>query len=463
VLALVAPGRTFVVRDPFLWTLHVDYISEFSPLFAHWNGLEALLVRVSVLPLAGLGALWLAWPGRLPTAARAVLVLTLPPAILLTLLAWSQQRWLHVSCALWLAVVVTIYAAAKMGGLPWTLPQRVLAGVFLAAVFLPYPARFAVDAMRGATGLSRENVRQFAVRDLAFWLQRRADAPVVVLSGPTATTEMIYHGGFRGVGTLYWENLAGLRTLVDIYGATDPARARELLRAHGVTHLVLFSWGPFAEESARLAQGRRASEPAPIDAFARELLDASHPLPAWLRPMPYRLPESDSFKDQFALIMEVVSDQSPADAAVAQARFLTAIGNARAARQVVEQALATDPNHLNALVELARLQRAARDRAGHAATMRRALAQLRSDPAMTAGDRIALALELTAAGAREAGRAELVRCWAGLDATNLPKLWPESLAVLLRLTDDLAVEAPAALWASAESLSTADRAAVGQK
>ena len=249
---LAAPARTFVVADKFLWTLHVDYISEFSPLLARVQGVEALLVLVNILPLIGLAAVWLLWRGNPAPASRALLALSLMPAALFTLLTLSQQRWLHVADALWLGVLVAAaLVTTTAGNFHWTAARRIGTGLFLALALLPYPLRAGLDALRAQTGLSRENIRQFVVRDLAWWLRRRTGTdPVTVLSGPTATTELIYHGGFKGVGTLYWENLAGLRALVDIYGAADPDRALELLRARGVTHLVIL-------RGARLRRNRR--------------------------------------------------------------------------------------------------------------------------------------------------------------------------------------------------------------
>ncbi len=461
VLMVLAPARTFVVADKFLWTLHVDYISEFAPLSDRLHGWESLLVQINLLPLLGLGALWLLWRGNLAPVHRARLALSLPPAVLVSLLAGSQQRWLHLACALWLAVlVVVVMATTGSTSFIWSRPRRMLAALFLAAVLLPYPVRAGRDAVGGPTGLSAENIRQFAVRDLAFWLRRRTGGdPVVVLSGPTATTELVYHGGLQGVGTLYWENLAGLRALVDIYGATDPARALALLRARGVTHLVLLPWGNFAPESARLARGLRATAAVPAGAFALELLASGHGLPDWVRPLPYRLPESDQFKNQFALVLELVPAQTAADAAIRRAQFLGAMGDPTAARELVRQVLAENPRHLPGLVLLAQLQRAARDRPAHTATIQRVLPLLAAAPALEADDRVALALELAAGNSLDAARAQVALGWATFQEREVRRLSPELLAIWLRLTRDFSVTAPAGLLAVAEHQAAADRPA----
>ncbi len=458
-VVLLAPARTFVVADKFLWTLHVDYISEFSSLLARLQGVEALLVLVNVLPLVGLAAGWLLWRGRLAPASRAVLALSLGPAALLTLLALAQQRWLHVADALWLGSLAAVaLVTTTAGNFPWTAARRTGAGLFLALVLLPYPLRAALDAFRAQPGLSRENIRQFVMRDLAWWLRRRTGTdPVTVLSGPTATTELVYHGGFRGVGTLYWENLAGLRALVDIYGATDPDRALALLRARGVTHLVILPWGPFAQESARLARGLRATEPVPAGSFAVDLLESGRGLPDWVRPLPYRLPETAQFKDQFALVLEIAPEQTAAEAAVRRAQFLAAMGDTASAQQLVRQVLAGHPDHVMALVALAQLQRTARERSAHNNTVERLRPLLRADPPLEPADRVAVALELAAAGIPDATYAQVARCWATFQPPDIRRLPPETLAVLLQLTRDFKVVPRPELLALAETQAAADR------
>nr|MDI1247655.1 hypothetical protein [Lacunisphaera sp.] len=463
-LILLVPARTFVVADKFLWTLHVDYISEFAPLLSRFQGespariAEILLIQITVLPLIGLAALGLLWRGKLAARYQALLALSLLPAVVASLLAWSQVRWVHLADALWLGVLVAMaLVTTGPGNFSWSRGRRVAAGLFLALVLLPYPLRALRDGLLHQPGLSRENVRQFVMRDLAFWLQRRAGADrVVVLSGPTATTELVYHGGFQGVGTLYWENLAGLRALVDIYGAATPERALELLRARGVTHLVILPWGPFAEESARLARGLRAGAPVPAGSFAVDLLGSGRGLPDWVRPLPYQLPEAEQFKHQFALVLEIDPAQSAAEAAVRRAQFLTALGDPAAGQELVQQVLRAEPGHVTALVALAQFQRAARQRAAHHTTAGHLLAALTADPTLEFGDRIALALELAAAGANDAARRQLGLAWASARERDVRRLPPESLPLLLRATRDLAVPAPPALTGLAETLWAGD-------
>jgi hypothetical protein len=315
-----------------------------------------------------------------------------------------------------------------------------------------------MEAWHGHTGLSRENIRQFALRDLAFWLRRRTGAdPVIVLSAPTTTTELVYHGGFRGVGTLYWENLAGLRTLVDVYGATSPGEALARLRARGVTHLVILPWGSFAAESARLARGLRAADPGPAGSFALDLMGSGRGLPDWVRPLPYRLPEAEAFKDQFALVLEIVPEQTAAEAAARRAQFLAGMGDTASAGQLARQVIAQNPDQVLALLVQAQLQRAARQRTAHAATLAQLRAVLPREMVLATADRAALALELAAAGYAAEAKAQLSRCWTDSGERDLRRLAPDALATLLLLTRNLSAEAPPSLLRLAEEISATDR------
>jgi hypothetical protein len=447
VVALALP-QTFVVADKFLWTLHVDYIEEFSSLLARLraqpgDAIGALLVHVTLLPLFALPAvLWL-FREKLGAVQRASLALSLAPALWLTLLAWNQVRWLHVSCALWLAVIVALATLATSSDFRWTPARKLVAGALLALVFLPYPIQAIVAAVRTSRNpgaVSREALRQAIVRDFAYWLRRRTgDEAAVVLSGPTASTELIYHGGFTGVGTLYWENLEGLRALVNIYGAATPEQALALVRQRGVTHLVMFPWGTFADESARLARGLRPDAPIPPGAFARDLFESGRGMPDWVRPLVYRLPAIPQFKDDLVLALEVVPGQSAAEAAVRRAQFLAAFGANDDAARLVEEALAKNPACLPALIMRASLLRQARNSAGFAETMQRIQGALLSNPVLETGDRVLLALELIAARERDLARAQLALCWTSATERDLRRLTVPQLNLLLKLTQDLSV------------------------
>lgn len=89
----------------------------------------------------------------------------------------------------------------------------------------------------------------------------------LVSRGPGATTSLIYYGGVKGVGTLYWENKDGLRSMVDVFSTSNNETSHELIIRYGVTHVIVVSWDSFAEESARLARGHGRGQEEPSGSF----------------------------------------------------------------------------------------------------------------------------------------------------------------------------------------------------
>ncbi|HEX7631274.1 MAG TPA: hypothetical protein VF388_04005, partial [Lacunisphaera sp.] len=132
-----------------------------------------------------------------------------------------------------------------------------------------------------------------------------------------------------------------------------------------------------------------------------------------------------------------------------------AMGDHPAAAQLIRQVLTDHPDEVLALITLAQLQRAARDRNAHAAMIQHLLPLLRTNPPLEPADHVALAFELTAARAIEAARAVLVRGWTTFQPADVRRLAPESLAMLLRATHDLQVQP------NAELLTLANRIAAG--
>lgn len=441
---LLGGSSVFHVSDPLLWALHTDYIDEFDSLASvvtagaspWW---DTLLLRVNLLPVVGLVIAALALRRAQAPSVRAMLALVLAPALVATVMALAQKRWLPLAAALWLATTAAAISTAE--GRPRRWWMAALALVILG----PFPLRVAATTIalrRDGPEVGPDTVRELAVRDAAQWLRRRAAADaVVVLSDPTSTSQLIYHGGLRGIGTLYWENLDGLGEAIRIAGGTSPEEALRLIRHHGVTHIVHFSWRPFAEESARLAQGLRAGQPAPAGAFLLGVLERGES-PAWLRPLPYRLPKQAYLDTQRAVILEVVPDQPPADALVHQARYLQAFGDTAGARRLVAAVLERQPGHLPALATAAQMELAARRAPEFGALMSRIRPLLPGAELREPEDRILLALCLAAAGQHAQSAEQLRAAWSVADERVLRRLPPGSLRLLVRLSDEHAV-APA--------------------
>lgn len=313
ILIAVGSHAMFRPADPFLLALHEDYIDEFrsfgrdlrltDPSFL-WENAGLLL-----LPIAPLVVLL---SFRLPRPLAACLSLALGPALLLLGMALWQIRWLGIASAVGLAafatfVHVVVTAKPRQG---WGLMPRAAAVACVILILVPYPAYSMRGPWRHGFPAERD-IPQIIARDVSHMLRTRvAGNPVVVLSAPTSTTWLMYFGGFSGIGTLYWENLEGLKAAAAIYGARNAEEAKALIDRHGITHLVFFSWETFAHGYTLLARGQRldprGSQATPRDAFIVQLLEEGR-VPPWLEVVPYALPDVPLLARMRVWIFEVSS------------------------------------------------------------------------------------------------------------------------------------------------------------
>jgi hypothetical protein len=263
-------AQSFVLRPgAMIMALHEDYIDEFRSLprqVASWS-VTQLLAGVGFLPLiAGVPALAASFSKRVPEPLRALAMLAAMPALVFTVLAFRHGRWLNIGLVLWIATAVAVATIVRF--LPWQSLRRAPARGWMAiaavVAFAPFPLFSAYQWFTSAWTLAPTSsaLTQVVVRDLSYKLRARlGNERGVIASAPTTTTWMLYFGGFRGVGTLYWENRDGIDANARLFGAaagaSDSRGASDALavaRQLGVTHIVIPSWAPFVTEYAPVAR-----------------------------------------------------------------------------------------------------------------------------------------------------------------------------------------------------------------
>ncbi len=435
-LFLATHDRSFLVGNRFVWTLHRDYISEFQTLgqYLSHHRVDAGFACAAIAWLCPLVFGIHAVIGRVPAdAGRRLLVLT-APTVAFAALAALEVRWLSVLCAANLCLLIAWSdETSRFGGAPgrrrarWSL---IIAGVLL----LPGLAQAMVELAAPDPKFTREDLTRLAERNLAYRLRQRigADPSAVVLTTPEVTSAFAYFAGLRGLGTLYWENYAGLRKAAEIYSAPSMGEARRLIAKYGVTQIVVVSWDGFEPAYVQLARNLPKGTPLPEDTFIYQLIQR-HVVPSWLRRVPYRLPDHPAFENERVLIFDVGEDQ-PADLRlVDEVEWMLESGASREA-QAHENDLRSMSNSLPALVTLGRLLGPARAQVEvmpAIETMEPSAGHLR------AVDRIRLALLSAQTGRLAIARRELDFSYAQLDENSVRKLPPEILAVLPRLADAL--------------------------
>ncbi|MGH7946510.1 MAG: hypothetical protein ACREF9_16105, partial [Opitutaceae bacterium] len=313
-LTIVLGGtRVFVVMDPFLAELHRDYIQEFLPLWktirgTGWStffsvvGFEnlPLLAAVATLAVGGRRSPLLLWYATLTAA-------------FFTGMAWIQSRWLLNASGsqVALAVVLLVYFIGnRKTAIRWMATLATALVVFLPSAFTRIMNSREDIKMRR---VSPKDAQLPLARDIAAAI--RASAPnddIVLLASPNASTAVGYYGRFKTLGTLYWENVAGLKAAAMSLSARSQEESAELIRKYGVTHIAMISEENFIEQYYRLLHPGATNEDVK-KSFGYQLL-AARVIPPWLQMIPYKVPDDLSSLNITVLLFKVAFEQTPADA-----------------------------------------------------------------------------------------------------------------------------------------------------
>lgn len=96
--------------------------------------------------------------------------------------------------------------------------------------------------------------------------------------------DLSFYGDFRTIGTLYWENRAGLHAMAEIAAAASDAEAETLVRRHAITHFVFCTEDDVLDEILRLARPHASADEL-NQAFAPRIFHSDE-IPSWLRALP---------------------------------------------------------------------------------------------------------------------------------------------------------------------------------
>lgn len=351
----LAGDRVFWVSDTFLLALHKEYISEFQSIagILRWKGQEQNALVWIILYFwiwfifAGVLVLW--FSGKGDGLFRRELLLLLPATVIMQMLAFWQVRWSSAAFALW-ALWGLLAAAAVLRwpvGSPWLARGLAfVAGVpWIAFLLGPLPAAaFATKAEQTCleAPLGEDVGGNLLIRDVTHRLLQASPGQVpTVLTGPNTSTEMAYHGGVHVLGTLYWENMPGLKKAAEMFAAGTEEETKRLLLEAGVTHIVVPSWSNFGEAYAGLlAQARGEADPAPsyLDAVLK-----SEEFPVWLRPFAYPIPTATGIDAQSLRVVAFLPSQNAFEAHFYCGLYHFESGKPDKARAQFAEALALRP------------------------------------------------------------------------------------------------------------------------
>ncbi|HEY4247069.1 MAG TPA: hypothetical protein VGM64_09450 [Lacunisphaera sp.] len=393
------------------------------------NGLTGA-VAGTLLPFLLIGpGLWLLIRRQAPERTRAALAIALGPLVVTVAFACFQLRWWNAADSMLLAFLVASVTIEFRRGWMW-------AGVATAAL-VPGIVQL-VPSLKSGNGIefTRVEVEALLERGAAHWIADRAGAGgAVVLLPPDRTTSWCFHGGFRGIGTANWENRDGLSATVRIVTATTAEQARELIRQHGITHIVLPSWDPDLDAFAHWTLRN------PDDAFIMALHHWA--LPSWLRPIPYTLPSVSGFEDRSVVILAVTDESNRATALSHLAEYFIETKQPVLAATAGES-LQRYPTDLGALVALASVEQATGNTEQFAKTFHAVLASLNSGfGRLLAWDRrVSLAVVLAQGERTDLSREQVRLCLQKVDEARLKSLTTMSLFRLLKLSAAFHIDFP---------------------
>lgn len=356
VLIILGGERVFVVSDRFLYALHDYFINEFMSLagVAKTTGYHYALYSYS-FSFAALLVVGLAVSRRgIPKEDLALLAFAALPALVMTLLAIRQIRWSGTASAMVVPVVLTaVWLASSAQLARW---RGISIGAVLVLATLPTSLAIALRAMdardRGNT-VDQSIVPSVITRDICHRLVAASPGQrLTVLASPSTSTEIVYYGGAKALGTLYWENLEGLRKAAEIYSVQDENEALRRVKELGVTHILLFSWDSFGQRYVRLQRGLGKNDEA-RDGFIPALLEGTRPQPVWLTPLYYPLPKEYKLgPEEWVRIYAVHPNQSRAEWFHGVALYQLDVGKEDLAERSLREALVLEPSKVDSQMAL---------------------------------------------------------------------------------------------------------------
>lgn len=326
-LIRAVPGQVFWVADSFLLSLHQKYIFEFQSLPAlvsQTGGGAGFLTYYPWVFFVVLGAAWLsiarAWN---PVALRGFLM-TLPPALIMQALAIYQVRWSSAAFAMWSLCALCLFHATSGGAsaaIRWV--HRLALAASCAALIITQIPQVAAVAMENAActkpPIKEENGNGIILRDIAHRLIRSSPRTVpTVLTGPNSSTDLAYFGQIKTLGTLYWENMPGLKRAARIFASQNEKEALDALTAAGVTHIVIPSWDNFSDAYTGLLKSD--GSPGADSGYFQSLLKGED-WPAWLRPFAYPIPTASGLDANSVKIFAVLPEQNAFETAFFRAVY----------------------------------------------------------------------------------------------------------------------------------------------
>lgn len=414
VVILLGGTEVYIPKDPFMVKLWGN-ITELLTIFERikFTGLS-LKMAFGWYPLFFVAALVLLFMRGTGRGTKAVLVFLAVPVLFMTGLQAYQSRWGMLLGPIYIALAA-IMIPQVWRLVPQTIKARATAAVLLLAfawLFIQPAAmaRFSQNWPQYRSGKMVINFGQglaLVHRQMAFIIKESAgDKPVTLLSSPNSSVMLAGLGGFQAVGTLYWENVQGLKNAAKALNAQSEDEALAKMNELGVTHISFMPWENFIQPYFELLNLKSDGESSFDKSFGkRALFDRT--IPGWTRPLIYPPNGLTQGLQQNVLMLQFAPSQNADEAQFHLGRFVQqVIGDANKAELIFKEILQRNPDGGLIRLELCNLYLLLKK---YDDALTQVLLALRSaDPATRATVSNQVANAFIAAGERKL-QAELVR------------------------------------------------------
>jgi tetratricopeptide (TPR) repeat protein len=354
------PEQTFWIKDRFLWQLHHEYIFEFStfwdwlPRVGDWRTVMRLLVFIAVALLT----IRLLFSRFVDRSWKGTLLLVASPAIVFTLLGMMQIRWFCFCHAGWIAVFPICMAVFSQSQLSmrWHISERIV-GYGLAAFYLSFSPVCTLQTVIRSIWTNHYEVSSLVmttipIRNLAHTLKSGDPTKQkIFVSDASVALWFAYFGGMRSVGTLYWENLNGLKTAGELFSAKTEEEAKEIIQRNEISYIYTPD-GPGTPMALACLWRGLPIKTEIKDAYISSMLQSGS-IPTWFSPV--GCPEAKNTSPN-CMLAEIKFNQTQVSSLIGLSKFHIAQNNAPEAAKNLEAALAIESNNSDALMLLGSLR-----------------------------------------------------------------------------------------------------------
>lgn len=298
-LLAFGPQELHALRDPFMRGIH-RHIIEFQSfralegphaLKAFLNSYQAMLAPLIVVPAMLLVR-------EIPVRTRQILLTVWVATVAMLVLGLLQVRWMALYAGFQAVLLgITLGTLGRFTG-RGLIPARALALLLVLGLGV-HATRFfrhhhlATHALIHSESLTpavlsrthnQEIVNSALLKHMALDLgRRRGGAPWRAMANTDLAPFLHYFAGIPAVGSLYWENAAGLRDTLAFLNDESGATAQDIARTRGITHTILIASHDSARYFHDLA-GLPHIDGRPRPSLVSRLVVDSPDLPLWLFP-----------------------------------------------------------------------------------------------------------------------------------------------------------------------------------